>query len=307
MLTYVDGSLFESPARVLVNTVNVVGVMGKGIAKDFKYFFPEMFREYQVRCENKTIDIGKLYFYRSQHKSVLNFPTKKHWRQASKPEYIEAGLKAFVAGYSRNGITSIAFPRLGCGNGELDWARQVRPLMERYLGKLPIDVFVHHISNGPQLPEHHDIETMKAWLRSEPESLSFSEVWDDVVAMATTRQEFHSLGDRQPFLVRVVDTPEAGLLLENGESFFIPRQSLLGTWQCLRSAGFVWAASLVEGLDVRADQVLALLGSLPYVRLTRVSQCKLGQGDKYKHAIQFVPPRGEDSSIQVNLPQTMPS
>ncbi|HEV2949455.1 MAG TPA: macro domain-containing protein [Gemmataceae bacterium] len=224
------------------------------------------------------MDIGKLYFYRSQHKSVLNFPTKKHWRQASKPEYIEAGLKAFVAGYSRNGITSIAFPRLGCGNGELDWARQVRPLMERYLGKLPIDVFVHHISNGPQLPEHHDIETLMAWLRSEPESLSFSEVWDDVVAMATTRQEFHSLGDRQPFLVRVFDTPEAGLLLENGESFFIPRQSLLGTWQCLRSAGFVWAASLVEGLDVRADQVLALLGSLPYLSylLASFDQIALG-------------------------------
>jgi len=153
MLTYVDGSLFHSPARVLVNTVNVVGVMGKGIAKDFKAFFPEMFHDYQLRCENKTIDIGKLQLYRGPHKWVLNFPTKKHWRNPSKPEYIEAGLRAFVSGYARNGITSIAFPRLGCGNGELDWERQVRPLLERYLSRLPIDVYVHHFRSPTRRPE----------------------------------------------------------------------------------------------------------------------------------------------------------
>ncbi len=134
MLIYVDGDLFLSPAHVLVNTVNTVGVMGKGIAKDFKFFFPEMFREYQSRCENNSIDIGKLFLFRTATKWILNFPTKKHWRNPSKTEYIEAGLKAFVAGYARTGITSIAFPRLGCGNGELDWEKQVRPLMEKHLG-----------------------------------------------------------------------------------------------------------------------------------------------------------------------------
>src|SRR5262245_37084449 len=188
MLTYVDRSLFQSPARVLVNTVNVVGVMGKGIAKDFKFFFPEMFREYQARCESKALDIGKLYLYRGPHKWVLNFPTKKHWHQPSKPEYIEAGLKTFVAGYAQSGITSIAFPRLGCGNGELHWNRQVRPLMEKYLAKLPIEVFVHHYGQDTQRPEHLDSDAMKAWLRSEPESLSFDEVWDDLTGLPSSKQ-----------------------------------------------------------------------------------------------------------------------
>jgi hypothetical protein len=95
-----------------------------------------------------------LHLYRGTHKWVLNFPTKKHWRNASKPEYIEAGLKTFVAGYMRAGITNIAFPRLGCGNGELDWESQVRPLMEKYLSRLPIDVFVHHYRGGNQVAEH---------------------------------------------------------------------------------------------------------------------------------------------------------
>ena len=109
MITYVIGDLFHSPAKVLVNTVNVVGVMGKGIAKDFKTIFPEMFQEYQALCEKKKIDTGKLHLWRGPHKWVLNFPTKTLWRYPSKPEYIESGLKTFVAGYARNSISSIAF------------------------------------------------------------------------------------------------------------------------------------------------------------------------------------------------------
>ena len=87
MITYVACDLFLSPARVLVNTVNTVGVMGKGIAKDFKQIYPEMFREYQLLCENNWFDIGKLWLYKTQNKWILNFPTKRHWRQPSRPEY----------------------------------------------------------------------------------------------------------------------------------------------------------------------------------------------------------------------------
>src|SRR6266446_2662268 len=109
MITYVIGDLFHSPAKVLVNTVNTEGVMGKGIAKDFKTIFPEMFQAYQTLCEKKKIDIGKLHLWRDENKWVLNFPTKKRWRYPSKPEYIEAGLKAFVAGYTRHSFSTIAF------------------------------------------------------------------------------------------------------------------------------------------------------------------------------------------------------
>ena len=280
--------------------------MGKGIAKDFKYFFPEMFREYQLRCEKKTLDIGKLYLYRGPHKWVLNFPTKKHWRQPSKPEYIEAGLKTFIAGYAKSGVTSIAFPRLGCGNGELDWESQVRPLVEKYLGKLPIDVFVHHYLGVAPVPEHREVEATRAWLRSEPESLSFDEVWEDLVALVQGQGAWSPLAGGEQFRVRLVQTPEAGLLLEDGGSLFVPRESLLEVWQCLRSTGIIWAGNLVDGLDARAGQVMGLLASLPYVRATRISRYGIPKKrDEYKEALQFVPRRG-DPKRATDLPQAMP-
>ena len=97
MITYVSGDLFESPARVLVNTVNTVGVMGKGIAKEFKILFPEMFQRYRELCETRQFNIGNLYLYKTPHKWILNFPTKKHWRSPSRPEYIEEGLRKLVS------------------------------------------------------------------------------------------------------------------------------------------------------------------------------------------------------------------
>src|SRR5688572_26562315 len=99
MLTFVRGNLFESPAKVLVNTVNTVGVMGKGIALSFKQIYPEMFQRYVQLCESGQLDIGKLWLYKTPHKWILNFPTKKNWRAPSRLEYLEAGLRKFVATY----------------------------------------------------------------------------------------------------------------------------------------------------------------------------------------------------------------
>lgn len=142
MLKYVQGDLFTSPAKVLVNTVNTQGVMGKGIAFTFKKAYPDMFKKYQKYCEQKAIDIGKLWLYKSPNKWVLNFPTKREWRKKSEYEYIELGLKKFVDSYQTKGITSIAFPKLGCGNGGLDWTI-VKTMMEDYLGQLPIDIYIY--------------------------------------------------------------------------------------------------------------------------------------------------------------------
>ena len=119
MITYVACDLFLSPARVLVNTVNTVGVMGKGIAKRFKQIYPDMFERYQQLCEGDAFDIGELWLYKTPNKWVLNFPTKRHWRQQSRPEHIEQGLRKFGDTYHVLGITSVSFPLLGCGNGEL--------------------------------------------------------------------------------------------------------------------------------------------------------------------------------------------
>ena len=142
MIQYIEGDIFDSPAQVIVNTVNTVGVMGKGLALSFKQRYPNMFEKYKKVCENKLLTIGKLMMcYEADH-WILLFPTKEHWRNPSKMEYIEEGLKKFVQTYAEKNITSIAFPRLGCGNGELDW-NKVKPLMEHYLKDLPIDVYIY--------------------------------------------------------------------------------------------------------------------------------------------------------------------
>ena len=144
-ITYVDYSLFDSDAQVLVNTVNTVGVMGKGIANEFKKRYPEMFEKYQKICMAGKFNTGDLWLYNipDSDKRVLNFPTKRHWRGRSKIEYIESGLKKFARTYDRKGITSISFPMLGSSNGGLDWETQVKPLMEDYLKDLPIEVRIH--------------------------------------------------------------------------------------------------------------------------------------------------------------------
>ncbi|MEO1666062.1 MAG: macro domain-containing protein [Chloroflexota bacterium] len=143
MIRYQHGNLMDSPAQTLVNPVNTVGVMGKGLALLFKQQYPAMFKQYKTLCSTGDIAIGKLWLYKSDAKWVLNFPTKQHWRSKSKLEYVEAGLRAFVAMYADAGITSAAFPMLGCGAGGLDWRTQVRPLMEQYLSSIPIGISIY--------------------------------------------------------------------------------------------------------------------------------------------------------------------
>lgn len=137
------GDVFSSEMKTIVNTVNCVGVMGKGIALEFKNRYPEMYKEYVSLCKNKEIRPGKPYYYFDiWGNSVLNFPTKDHWRSPSKLSYIVSGLRWFRDNYEKLGITSIAFPPLGCGNGGLTWVT-VGPLMYHYLSDLPIEVEIY--------------------------------------------------------------------------------------------------------------------------------------------------------------------
>lgn len=135
MIKFVRGNLFESKAEALVNTVNCVGVMGKGIAYQFKKAYPEMFRDYKARCKKKEIRLGEVTIFREQGRLIINFPTKGHWRSKSKLAEVEAGLRSLRAVVEEQGVTSVAVPPLGCGNGGLDWL-DVRPLIERELGEL---------------------------------------------------------------------------------------------------------------------------------------------------------------------------
>ena len=163
-----------------------------------------MFERYQELCERDAFDIGELWLYKTTNKWVLNFPTKRHWRQQSRPEYVEQGLKKFVDTYHVLGITTVSFPLLGCGNGELDWETQVRPLMEQYLDPLPISVFVHlqHVPDA-FVPERKDSKAIKKWLRGEPESLAFDEVWGELKALLAAQPRFHTYDGRETFDVEV--------------------------------------------------------------------------------------------------------
>ncbi len=141
MIRFVRGSLFDADVHTLVNPVNKVGVSGAGLAKEFKRRYPEMHTAYARAC--KRGELGWIWMWTStESDAVLCFPTKEHWRDPSTLGLIELGLSELVRTYRRLGITSIAFPALGCGNGGLDWA-DVKPLMTRYLERLEIPVAIH--------------------------------------------------------------------------------------------------------------------------------------------------------------------
>jgi O-acetyl-ADP-ribose deacetylase (regulator of RNase III) len=120
-----------------------MGVMGKGLALEFKKRYPVMFEEYEIICKNGQFKIGDLWLYKASDKWVLNFPTKQHWREKSTTEIIETGLQKFVTIYDQENIASIAFPKLGSGLGGLDWDKQVRPIMEQYLQALSIQISIY--------------------------------------------------------------------------------------------------------------------------------------------------------------------
>lgn len=149
MIKIKTGNIFESKAQTIVNTVNCIGVMGKGIALEFKMKFPEMFRDYEERCKNGDVKLGRPYLYKTLvHPWILNFPTKDHWRSVSNLKSIITGLKFLKAYYKEWDIKSIAFPPLGCGYGQLEW-RIVGPTLYRYLNDFDIDVELYTPYNTP--------------------------------------------------------------------------------------------------------------------------------------------------------------
>ncbi|MHC4573065.1 MAG: type II toxin-antitoxin system antitoxin DNA ADP-ribosyl glycohydrolase DarG [Planctomycetota bacterium] len=149
------GDILKSKAQTLVNTVNCVGIMGKGIALEFKNRFPEMFKDYTRRCERNEIHIGHPYIYKSLlGPQIVNFPTKEHWKSVSKVNDIERGLDYLLAHYEQWGVTSIAIPPLGCGNGQLDW-RVVAPLIYSRAKQMniPVEIYAPYGTSPAELTE----------------------------------------------------------------------------------------------------------------------------------------------------------
>lgn len=150
MIRVLIGDMFESEAQTLVNTVNCVGIMGKGIALEFKNRFPDMYEDYVKRCEAGQVQLGKPYLYLSLLPPwILNFPTKEHWRAVSRLSDIIAGLEYLEQHYKEWGITSLACPALGCSNGQLEWRIVGRTLYQR-LSRLDIPVELYAPFGTPQ-------------------------------------------------------------------------------------------------------------------------------------------------------------
>ncbi|MCJ8498604.1 macro domain-containing protein [Chryseobacterium salipaludis] len=147
MIHYKTGNLLDSEAEALVNTVNTVGVMGKGIALQFKNRFPNNFKLYAKACKNKELNVGQLLVTEEEDllsgkKIIINFPTKTTWRLPSEYQYIESGLTALVKVIEEKNIKSIAIPPLGAGNGGLDWNR-VKPILEKQLAAVDSDIYIY--------------------------------------------------------------------------------------------------------------------------------------------------------------------
>ena len=185
-IAFKKGNVFQSDKQTIVNTINCVGVMGKGVALEFRLRYPEMFEKYKEYCANKQIAIGKLWLYKpdDQGKWVLNFPTKFHWKYPSKIEYIEAGLQKFVDSYLEKGITSISFPLLGTHNGGLDKI-EVLNLMYSYLERcdIPIDIYEY----DPLAPD--DIFE------------SFKQKWNDI----SFNEKKEIMGGRMAKQINIID------------------------------------------------------------------------------------------------------
>lgn len=132
--------ILQSEAQTLINTVNCVGVMGKGIALEFKLRFGEMFDDYAKRCERNEVRPGVPYLFKQLFPpQIINFPTKDHWKSVSRFDDIERGLRYLLSHYHEWEVTSLAIPPLGCGNGQLEW-KAVGPLIYRYVSQMDIPV-----------------------------------------------------------------------------------------------------------------------------------------------------------------------
>lgn len=263
MLTYHRTSLLDSRAQTLVNTVNTVGVMGKGLAHEFKLRNPSMFQRYKELCDQGLLGIGQLWLWKASRQWVLNFPTKRHWRQPSKIDFIEAGLKKFVKEYEQRGIREIAFPRLGCGNGGLDWD-EVRPLMERYLRPLPIPVYIHDFSVDFDAPEHLKIESSDL-------GGAFESFLDDMKKVIQARDgKFLTISKKSEF-VSALDEKN-NLSIKTSKSVnTIFEDDLFDFWLVLQKAP-VSTARMVGSANSYGNYLISILSHLPYLRVVQTSQ-----------------------------------
>lgn len=286
MITYVHGDIFYSPARVLVNPVNTVGAMGSGTAYDFKRFFPDMYEQYRDLCQRDEFSVGQLMLYRTPHKWILNFPTKRHFRANASLEHIEDGLKKFVRIYAEQDITSVSFPALGIGEEGLTW-EEVKPVMESYLEPLPMSVYVH-IHTEKTADERRSTRAMKNWLNGRPDTVSFDAFWKEMLTIIRNGLDRKSHIPFELSATKAKGRQRLSLKItsKRGESIFLPETQLRDLWQYVTRAGYILPQNLPAGLDEHASSILILLSQLS---MLRPIQLERQNGDVYT-GLQFIPP-----------------
>ncbi|MBA7602235.1 hypothetical protein ES703_09321 [subsurface metagenome] len=164
MICYGQDDMFDTPADIRVNTVNCVGVMGAGIALAFKRRYPDMFKDYVRACKAGQVRPGQPHVWEKsdfdERVTVVNLPTKEHWRQPSEYEYVKKGLRWLHDFVAKRGSVRVAIPALGCGHGGLEWSR-VRPMMEDALGDLDAQITIFGPSSSRAAGDRVDAEALR--------------------------------------------------------------------------------------------------------------------------------------------------
>lgn len=259
--------------------------MGKGVAKGFKTRYPAMYKEYREICDEGDLQIGLLHLWRGPDKWVLNFPTKTTWRKPSELHYVKAGLHKFVSVFEDLHISSISFPPLGCGNGNLDWA-DVRPLMESYLKPLPIRVFIHdrHVKLG-YVPEH--IDHIGAVV-----PCNFDKFLGDIKLVLHARKgRFYTLSKGTPFEVDFRDEEGLGVI-RNERREKVTTDELEEVWSTLQTGLLSYDQFSGDAAQRNKTYLFAVLAGLPYVQVAQI-QNKRAKSTANGIGLYIVP-EGED-------------
>lgn len=198
MIREEHGNLLRADADALVNTVNTVGVMGKGIALQFRRAYPDMFEAYTKAAEAGDIRIGKVFVWSTGAMTgprfILNFPTKRHWRSSSRLPDIAAGLDDLIEVIHRHDIRSVAIPPLGCGNGGLDWA-DVAPLIWRTLEPIAgkTDLWIYPPEGAPPAAEMTNRTAVPAMTTARAAVLKLLQSYEEAAMHSATQVEVHKL------------------------------------------------------------------------------------------------------------------
>jgi len=247
--------------------------MGKGIALTFKKHYPIMYKEYQRLCQTGKFNIGMLYIYRTPNKLIVNFPTKRHWRNPSKVEYITAGLEKFVNRYHDYGISSVSFPQLGCGHGELNWERQVQPIMEQYLKNLPIPVYIHLFRKSNDfVPERLD-DDYAAKVGLERQRISSEQLWSDLMKLANGQiEKSYQLSLFNPTFHMTNEFILINSTSKEAVQIPVYREEVEDLWNILRVRGTLQENDIPEQIRQKGngEWLMEILKQLPYIREVRL-------------------------------------